>query len=140
MILPFLQALDGKMRQLRAAKSTTQADREDSSAAFPPDLPNVCGVQQCFSLFGAEPIAKSHSEFLCALDAADASRQLGAQQSRIGGFVCQSSNSGQSQVDRGRGQVTGFQLQPVPQDDGLVKDQPRLRTVPRNKIVDGKPV
>ena len=42
--------------------------------------------------------------------------------------------------DRGRGQVTGFQLQPVPQDDGLVEGQPTLRTVPRNKIVDCKPI
>jgi hypothetical protein len=87
-ILPFLHALDGKMRQFRTAKSTTEADREDRSAALSPDRLDVCGVQQCFSLFGAEPIAKSYSEFLRALDAADASRQLGAQQARIGSFVC----------------------------------------------------
>jgi hypothetical protein len=33
-ILPFLQALDGNMSQLRVAKSTTEADREDGSAAL----------------------------------------------------------------------------------------------------------
>ncbi len=45
-ILPFLQSLDAKMRQLRAAKSTTEADREDGSAALAPDRVGVGGVQQ----------------------------------------------------------------------------------------------
>jgi hypothetical protein len=55
------------MRQLRAAESTTEADREDGSAAPSPDRLDVWGVQQCFSFFGAERIAKSYSEFLAPL-------------------------------------------------------------------------
>ena len=76
-ILPFLQVLDRKVSQLRSAKSTTEADREHGSAALSPDRLDVCGVQYCSSLFEAEPIAKSYSDFFCALHAADTGRQLG---------------------------------------------------------------
>jgi len=113
-ILPSLQVLDRKMCQLRSAKATPEADREDASAAFATDRLDVGGVQQRFGLIGTERIAEPDAEFLCSLHAPNARRQLGAQQAGIGGLIGQSSHGGQSQVNRGRSQVTGFQLQLVP--------------------------
>jgi hypothetical protein len=56
-ILPFLQVLDRKVSQLRSAKSTTEADREDGTAALATDLLDVGGFQQGFGLNGTQPIA-----------------------------------------------------------------------------------
>jgi hypothetical protein len=119
-ILPSLQVLDGKMGQLRSAKAAPEADREDASAAFATDCLDVGGVQQRFGLIGTEPIAQPDAEFFCSLHASNSRRQLGAQQTGISGLLGQSSHGGQSQVNCGRRQVTGFQLQFVTQDDGLV--------------------
>jgi hypothetical protein len=44
-ILPSLQVLDLKMRQLSSAKATAEADREDASAALATDRLDVGGVQ-----------------------------------------------------------------------------------------------
>ncbi len=43
-ILPSLQVLDRKMRQLRSAKATAEADREDASAALATDRLDVGGA------------------------------------------------------------------------------------------------
>src|SRR5712671_4950890 len=52
------------------------------------------GVLQHFRAFlGAQPVAGAKSKLLYALHAADARRQLGTQQTRIGGLVRQPSNS-----------------------------------------------
>src|ERR1035441_1453432 len=107
-ILSFLQTLDGKMRQFRAAESTTETNREAGSASLAPHRLDVCGVQQCSCFIGAEPIAKSYPEFLCSLYAADAGCQFRAKQAGISGLICKSPDSGQSQIDRRRSQVTGL--------------------------------
>jgi hypothetical protein len=77
-ILPSLQVLDRKMRQLRSAKAAPEADCEDASATFATDRLDVGGVEQRFGLIGTEPIAQPDTEFFCSLHAANASRQLGA--------------------------------------------------------------
>ena len=86
-ILPFLQTLNRKTRQFRAAKSTTETNREDGSAALAPHRLDVCGVQQCSCFIGAEPIAKSYPEFLCSLYAADAGCQFRTKQAGISGLI-----------------------------------------------------
>jgi hypothetical protein len=128
------------MRQLRSAKAAPEADCENASAAFATDRLEVGGFHQCFGLIGTEPIAQPDAEFLGSLHAPNARRELGAEQAGIGGLISQSSHGGQSQVNRGRSQVTGFQLQLVTEDDGLVEGQSGLRTIPSDEIVDGKPV
>src|SRR5208282_836574 len=130
MILPSLQVLDRKMCQLRSAKAAPEADRENAAASFATDRLDVGGVQQCFGLIRTEPIAQPDTEFLCSLHAANTCGQFGAEQTGIGGLIGQSSHGGQSQVNRGRSQVTGFQLQLVTEDDGLVEGQSGLGTVP----------
>lgn len=91
-------------------------------------------------LIGTEPIAQPDPEFLCSLHAANARRQLRAQQAGIGGLIGQSSHGGQSQINRGRSQVASFQLQLVTEDNGLVEGQSGLGTVPSDEIVDCEPV
>jgi hypothetical protein len=119
-IFPSLQALDRKMRQLRSAEAAPEADHEDTSAAFATDRLDVYGIQQRLGLIGTEPIAQPDTEFLCSLHAANSLRQLRAQKAGIGGLIGQSSHGSQAKVNCGRRQVTGFQLQFVTQDDGLV--------------------
>ena len=50
----------------------------------------------------------------------------------------QAAHDSQAQVDRSRRELSGLQLNPVPQDNVLAKCQSRFRTIPIDEIVDGE--
>jgi len=67
------------------------------------------GYGQALRLDVTEP----GTEFFCSFHSANPSRQLGAKKAGISSLIGQSPHGGQSQVNRGRSQLTGFQLQLV---------------------------
>ena len=78
-------------------------------------------VEQAPTLFGGQPVPRAHADPTDALHATNASRELGAEQSRIGGLVRDASNSGEPQVD-GRSRIVSlFQMNPVAEDHGAVE-------------------
>jgi hypothetical protein len=95
-------------------------------------------VLQHFRAFlGAQPIAGAKSKLLDALHAADACGQFGTQQTRIGGFVRQPSNSGQLLVDGIGGQTARFQVHAVADNNYAVECQSWLGTIPGDELIDG---
>ena len=59
-----------------------------------------------------------------------------AEQTTVRGFIGETTNRGQTHIDRGRRQVTSFELQPVTQNDGFVEGKPRFGAIPSNEVVD----
>ena len=120
MLFPSLQLLYRQVRQLGPAKPTAETERQDGSTALAPKGLDVGAVQQGSGLPGSEPVAQSDTQPLGPFHAANARRQLGAQQAGVGRLVSQSAHCSQSKVDRRGRQVTGIQLELVAQNNGLV--------------------
>jgi hypothetical protein len=93
-------------------------------------------MQERFGLFCGEPIAESDAHLFCSFDPTNTSRQLGAEESSVGCFVCETANGSQAQVDRGWGQVATLEFQSVSQDNCLTKSEPWLGAVPCDEIID----
>ena len=72
------------------------------------------------SLFGRQPVAQPHAQFLYALDTPDSGRQVGAEEAAVCGFVRQSANRPQTEVDRPRGEMSRLQMHPVANDHRLI--------------------
>ena len=46
-------------------------------------------LPKCLALLRGQPIAEAHSQFLYAFNAANTSRQIGAEETAVGGLVCE---------------------------------------------------
>ena len=46
-------------------------------------------LPKCLALLRSQPIAEAHSQLLHALNAATTSRQIGAEETAVGGLVCE---------------------------------------------------
>jgi hypothetical protein len=67
--------------------------------ALPANFFDLWGAQEGFGLFCGKPISKSNAHLFCPFDLTNTSRQLWAEESRVGCFVCETANSSQSQVN-----------------------------------------
>ena len=94
-------------------------------------------LQHFRAFLGAQPVAGAKSKLLDALHAADARRQLGTQQTRIGSLVRQPPNRRQLLVDGIRGQTARFQVHAVANHHDAVEGQTGLRAIPEDELVDG---
>src|SRR5258708_18918692 len=83
---------------------------------------------------------ESAPKFLCALYAANAGREVGAQQSRICCFICQPSYGCQPDVDGPCSQVAIFEMKSVTENDRLAKRQSRSGAIPSHKLIDPMPI
>src|SRR5664279_2733782 len=99
-----------------------------------PQRLSVWRLQQAPALVHGKPISQADAELLCSLDSLDAGGQFWTEQSTVGGFECQAPHCCQAKVDRGCGEVSRLQFNPVPQDDMLAESQPWLGTVPAYEI------
>ena len=100
-IFSLLKMIHTEVDEFGSTQSATQQDRQHCMVALPSNLFDVWGVQERFGLFCGEPISESDAHLFCSFDPANTSRQLGAQKSRVGCFVCETANSSQAQVNRG---------------------------------------
>jgi len=46
-------------------------------------------LPKCLVLLRSQPLAEAHSQLLHAFNAANTSRQIGAEETAVGGFVCE---------------------------------------------------
>ena len=90
---------------------------------LPRIVPIIGGTEQGLGLVGAQPVPKADTQLPGSLRTANAGGRLRAHQAGIGGFVGQSSNGGESQIDGRRGEVTGLQRQLVGENRGFVETQ-----------------
>ena len=82
-------------------------------------------------MFGRQPVAQPHAQFLYALDTPDSSRQVGAEETAVCGFLRQAANRLQPEVDRPRGRDVA-----APEDHRLIEGEPWLGAIPV-QFVDG---
>jgi hypothetical protein len=92
------------------------------------------------TLLRAQPIPGTESELLDSFDSADPRSQLRTQQTRVGGFVSQTTHSCKLLVDGVGGQMPRFQVHAIAHDHDAVKGQAWLGAVPGDELVDGIPV
>ena len=82
--------------------------------------------QQPTSLLRREPVAQADAEPAHALHPSNPGRQFGTEQAGIGRFVRHAPYRREPQVDRGRGIVSLFEVDPIAEHDGAVEREPRL--------------
>src|SRR3984893_3470927 len=94
-------------------------------------------LPKCLALLRGQPIAKAHSQLLHALNAANTSRQIGAEETAVGGLVCKPAHGTETEIDGARRKLTGFEMRPIAQHYNSVESQARFRTIPVNEFIDG---
>jgi hypothetical protein len=104
--------------------------------ALPSNLFDIRGVQERLRLFCGKPISESDAHLFCSFDPTNPSRQLGAEEPRVGCFVCETANSSQAQVNRGRGQMATLEFQSVSEDNCLTESESGPGAVPCDEIID----
>ena len=90
------------------------------------------------ALFGRQPITESDSELLHAFGSADARSQIGAEKAAVRRFVGQTAHRPEPKINRSGRQAPGFQVDVIPEYDGLVECEAWLRAIPVNKLIDGR--
>ena len=83
-----------------------------------------------------QPVSDADSELFGPLHPTNAGGEFWAEQTAVGCFICEPTNRSQTHVDGRCGQLTGFELQPITQNDGFVEGKPRFRAIPCNEVVD----
>jgi len=53
----------------------------------------IGGLPRCLALLRSRPIAEAHSQLLHALNAANTRREIGAEETAVGGLVCEPARS-----------------------------------------------
>jgi hypothetical protein len=70
--------------------------------------------------------AQAHTEFLDTFHAPDTGGEISAQETAIGGCVCQPPHRTEAQIDDSRYKLPGFQVHTIPEDNGLAERKSRL--------------
>jgi hypothetical protein len=136
---PLIALLDVGYEQLcNLGPAKTAPGKHSDNGTVPLAFQNVQirRSQKLFDLIGAEPVPEPNADPLRALDPANARRQLWAEQAGVSRLIREPPHCRKAEVDCRGGQPTRLQLKPVPKHDCLVECDPRLRAVPRDKIVD----
>ena len=137
MALTHLDVVELQANEFRSAKTTTEEHGQHGVIALGTHTITTSTLEYFRTLLGAQPVAGAESELLNALHSAYPGSQLWTQQASVGGFMSQATNGGKLLVDGIGGQMSGFQIQAIAHDDDAVEGQPRLGTVPGDKLVDG---
>jgi hypothetical protein len=78
------------------------------------------------ALFGGQPVSQAYAQVPYPFDAADAGREIGAQQATIGRLVCQTSYRAQTKIHSAGSQLAQLQETPVTHHNGPVESQTRF--------------
>jgi hypothetical protein len=139
-IFSLLKMIHTEVDEFGSTQSATKQDSQHCMVALPSDPCDIWGVQERFGLFCGEPIAESDAHLFWSFDPTNTGRQLGAEKSRVGCFVCETANSSQAQINRGRGQMATLEFQSVSENNSLTKSEPWLGAVPCDEIIDGESI
>ena len=90
---PMLFALLEMIQSQRYGFMPPQAAREQQceqcSVTFSFQSLMIGCLPKCLALLRGQPIAETHSQLLHAFNAANTSRQIGAEETAVGGLVCE---------------------------------------------------
>jgi hypothetical protein len=139
-IFSLLKMIHTEVDEFGSRQSATKQDRQHCMVALPSDPFDIWCVQGRLGLFCGEPIFESDAHLFCSFDPTNTIRQLGAEESRVGCFVCETANSSHAQVNRGRGQLATLEFQSVSEDYCLTESESGLGAVPCDEIIDGESI
>jgi len=135
-LFSLLDFFDGEPRHLRPSEATTEQNRDHCVVAFGTQVFTAERGEESLPLVRRQPIPDAHAMLLYALDPPDSRRKIGAQKAAVGSFVRQSPNRCKAQVDRGRGILGLFEIDPVACHHRLVERKARFGAVPVDKFTN----
>jgi hypothetical protein len=107
--------------RLFPAQPATQEDPEQRSISLALERIRVRHLPERSRLVGGQPITKTNAEVLWPFDSPDTSSKIRAEQAGISGFICEAPDGREPAVNRTRRKLTGFQVDSVASDDGLIE-------------------
>jgi hypothetical protein len=109
-----LQVINPQANGFVPPQPTRQQQRKKCSVPLPFEPLAIGRLPKRVSLLDRQPVSKTNTQFLHTFDAANASREIRAEQAAIGSFVREPPHSAQAEVDSSWSQLPGFQIAPVP--------------------------
>jgi hypothetical protein len=97
-----------------SSQSASEQQSEQRPITLALQAPAVGRLPECLALRYSQPIAEAHSQLLDAFDAANTRRQVGTEETAIGGLVCKTAYRAEAQVDSAGCQLAGFEMRTVP--------------------------
>jgi hypothetical protein len=91
-------------------------------------------------LFDGKPVANPNTKAFRSFNPPNASSEFWAQDSVVGGFVSQAAYRGEPNINGGRGQVSLFEVNSIPEHNDPTEGQSRFGTVPSDEFVNGMTV
>jgi hypothetical protein len=87
MLFALLELIQSQRYGFVPPQAAREQQCEQSSVTFSFQSLMIGGLPKCLALLRSQPIAEAHSQFLHAFDTANTSRQIGAEQTAVGGLV-----------------------------------------------------
>jgi hypothetical protein len=88
MLFALLEMIQSQSHGFMPPQAAREQQREQCSVAFSLQSLMIGCLPKCLALLCGQPIAEAHSQLLHALSAANTSRQIGAEETAVGGLVC----------------------------------------------------
>ena len=89
MLFSLLKVREVQLNGFMPPQAAREQQCEQCSVTFSFQSLMIGGLPKCLALLRSQPIAEAHSQFLHPFDTANTSRQIGAEQTAVGGLVCQ---------------------------------------------------
>ena len=122
-ILSELQVLNPDRLDFSPAQTTPYEHGEYGSVPHVPELQSSGCGDEGLALLGRKPVPDPDAQPLCTFHSAYTCGEIRAQEATVGGFVRQSADSGQPEVDCRRGVPPLFQRDSVPGHDCSIECQ-----------------
>src|SRR5260370_27223819 len=119
-LLPTLQALQRRFRELAAAQAATEQDGQDRSITLSSKSLSIGYLPERRGLARCKPVAQARAQLANTFNAVDAGGQFRAQKSGVSRLVSQPSHDRHSHIDRPGRKAALLQVKPIPQDHCVI--------------------
>src|SRR5206468_7833464 len=89
MLYELLEVIQSQRHGFMPPQAAREQQCEQCSVAFSFQSSMIGCLPKCLALLRSQPIAEAHSQLLHAFNTANASRQIGAEETAVGGLVCE---------------------------------------------------
>jgi hypothetical protein len=96
MLLALLEVIQSQRHGFMPPQAAREQQSEQCSIAFSFQSLMIGCLPKCLALLRSQPIAEGHSQLLHAFNAANASRQIGAEETTVGGLVCEAAHGAET--------------------------------------------
>jgi hypothetical protein len=101
-ILASLKMVETEVGEFSSSKTATEQDGNDRTVSLAFERCRFGTLPQCVRFIHRQPVSKSGTEFLEALNATNTSSKFQAQQTGVGGLISQPSNCIEPHINRTR--------------------------------------